>query len=68
MCSNAGLSDDPPPKSPPEPRYDALPVRTLSAHCVLPERNDVGAILRYDVVVILSIWGKGLGGTGHLGL
>lgn len=38
------------------------------SHCIFPVRNDVGSALRDDVVVILSIWGKGLGGTGHLGL
>lgn len=38
------------------------------SHCIFPVRNDVGSALRDDVVVILSIRGKGLGGTGHLGL
>lgn len=45
-----------------------LPVGALLSHCIFPVRNDVGSALRDDVVVILSIWGKGLGGTGHLGL
>lgn len=49
-------------------RYTDLPVGALSPHCVFPVRNDVGSVVRDDVVVILSIWGKGLGGTGHLGL
>lgn len=49
-------------------RYTDLPVGALSSHCIFPVRNDVGSVVRDDVVVILSIWGKGLGGTGHLGL
>lgn len=49
-------------------RYTDLPVGALSPHCIFPVRNDVGSVVRDDVVVILSIWGKGLGGTGHLGL
>lgn len=48
--------------------YTDLPVGALSSHCIFPVRNDVGSVVRDDVVVILSIWGKGLGGTGHLGL
>lgn len=48
--------------------YTDLPVGALSPHCIFPVRNDVGSVVRDDVVVILSIWGKGLGGTGHLGL
>lgn len=47
--------------------YTDLPVGALSPHCIFPVRNDVGSVVRDDVVVILSIWGKGLGGTGHLG-
>lgn len=46
--------------------YTDLPVGALSPHCIFPVRNDVGSVVRDDVVVILSIWGKGLGGTGHL--
>lgn len=49
-------------------QYTDLPVGALSPHCIFPVRNDVGSVVRDDVVVILSIWGKGLGGTGHLGL
>lgn len=49
-------------------RFADLPVGALLSHCIFPVRNDVGSALRDDVVVILSIWGKGLGGTGHLGL
>lgn len=49
-------------------RYTDLPVGALSPHCIFPVRDDVGSVVRDDVVVILSIWGKGLGGTGHLGL
>ena len=48
--------------------YTDLPVGALSPHRIFPVRNDVGSVVRDDVVVILSIWGKGLGGTGHLGL
>lgn len=48
--------------------YTDLPVGALSPHCIFPVRNDVGSVVLDDVVVILSIWGKGLGGTGHLGL
>lgn len=48
--------------------FTALPVGALPSHCIFPVRNDVGSVVRDDVVVILSIWGKGLGGTGHLGL
>lgn len=48
--------------------YTGLPVGALSSHCIFPVRNDVGSVVRDDVVVILSIRGKGLGGTGHLGL
>lgn len=49
-------------------RFADLPVGALLSHRIFPVRNDVGSALRDDVVVILSIWGKGLGGTGHLGL
>lgn len=48
--------------------FTGLPVGALSSHCIFPVRNDVGSVVLDDVVVILSIWGKGLGGTGHLGL
>lgn len=49
-------------------RHVALPVGALPSHRIFPVRNDVGSAVRDDVVVILSIWGKDLGGTGHLGL
>lgn len=45
-----------------------LPEGALPSHRVLPVRNDVGAAVRHDVVVVLSIGGKDLGGTGHLRL
>lgn len=41
-----------------------LPVGTLPAHCVLPERDD-GPVILDDVVVVLAIWGQGLGRPGH---
>lgn len=49
-------------------RYSHLPVGALLSHCIFPVGNDVRSAVRDDVVVIFSIWGKGLGGTGHLGL
>lgn len=49
-------------------RCTGLPVGALAPHRVFPVRDDVGPVVLDDVVVILSIWGKGLGGTGHLGL
>lgn len=49
-------------------QYTDLPVGALSSHRIFPVRNDVGSVVRDDVVVILSIWGKGFGGTGHLGV
>lgn len=45
-----------------------LPEGALPSHRVFPVRNDVGAAVRHDVVVVLSIGGKDLGGTGHLRL
>lgn len=45
-----------------------LPEGALPSHRVFPVRNDVGSAVRHDVVVVLSIWGKYLGGTGHLRL
>lgn len=41
-----------------------VPVGPLPAHCVLPERND-GPVILDDVVVVLAIWGQGLGRPGH---
>lgn len=41
-----------------------LPVGTLPAYCVLPERND-GPVILDDVVVVLAIWGQGLGRPRH---
>lgn len=46
------------------PVPDPLPVGTLPAHRVLPERND-GPVILDDVVVVLAIWGQGLGRTRH---
>lgn len=45
--------------------YTDLPVGALSSHCIFSVRNDVGSVVLDDVVVILSIWGKYLGGTRH---
>lgn len=45
-----------------------LPVGALAAHCVLSIGNDVGPVVRNDVVVVLSIGGQSLGRTGHLAL
>lgn len=42
-----------------------LPVGALSSHCIFSVRNDVGSVVRDDVVVILSIWGQCLCGTRH---
>lgn len=52
------------PRPPPLPVPAPLPVGTLPAHCVLPERND-GPVILDDVVVVLAIWGQGLGRTRH---
>lgn len=41
-----------------------VPVGPLPAHCVLPERND-GPVILDDVVVVLAIWGQGLGRPRH---
>lgn len=45
-----------------------LPVGALAAHCVLSIGNDVGPVVRNDVVVVLSIGGQSLCRTGHLAL
>ena len=45
--------------------YTRLPVGALSSHCVLSVGNDVGSVFLDHVVVVLSIWGKYLGGTRH---
>lgn len=45
-----------------------LPEGALPSHRIFPVRNDVGSAVRHDVVVVLSIGGKDLGGTGHLRL
>lgn len=52
------------PRPAPLPVPDPLPVGTLPAHGVLPERND-GPVILNDVVVVLAIWGQGLGRTRH---
>lgn len=45
-----------------------LPEGALPSHRIFPVGNDVGSAVRHDVVVVLSIGGKDLGGTGHLRL
>lgn len=40
-------------------------VGALPPHRVLPEGDDGGAVVLDDVVIVLAIWGQGLGRSGH---